>query len=269
MVRHSSMARQNGVQEKLFSVLTETRLRNPSYSMRAFARKLGISSSALSEILSGKRNVSYRMGERLLVQLGVDETEKNALLSSGESQDQKRSEKNQKAFQIGLDQVRFLAEWYHFAILALVEVAGFRPDPEWISKKLGIGRSVAQSAWERLLRLGLLRQKNPEGDFVLTHHSWETPDHVADQSLRRSHADGLELAARSLLEDSIEERDFTSMTMAVNSERLPEARKLIRKFHQKMSELMESGERNEVYRFSVHLYPLTRERVTRKKESPL
>ena len=69
------------VQQKLFETLAEVRLRNPSYSMRAFARRLGIGSSALSEILSGKRAMSYKMAARLLEKLDLEESEKGEILS--------------------------------------------------------------------------------------------------------------------------------------------------------------------------------------------
>jgi hypothetical protein len=60
---------QLAIQRLLHRKLEQARLRNPAYSVRALAMKVGLGSPALSEILNGKRRVSLklalRIGERL------------------------------------------------------------------------------------------------------------------------------------------------------------------------------------------------------------
>ncbi len=46
--------------------------------------------------------------------------------------------------------------------------------------------------------------------------------------------------------------------MAVDSEKIPEAKILIKEFRQKMSALLESGKKDEVYQLAVQLYPLSK-----------
>ena len=52
---------------------------NPSYSLRAFAKKLEISHSGLSQLISGKRNPSPRMKARIMARINIE-------ASSGEEQ---------------------------------------------------------------------------------------------------------------------------------------------------------------------------------------
>lgn len=63
-------------QEVFRSILSDqlraAKQRNPSFSMRAFSRKAGLSSSAVSEILAGKRKVSRRLALRVLGSLQQD-----------------------------------------------------------------------------------------------------------------------------------------------------------------------------------------------------
>ncbi len=54
--------------------------RNSSYSMRAFAQGLGMSASALSMVLSGKRQLSRLAAERIADKLGLDPETRRASL---------------------------------------------------------------------------------------------------------------------------------------------------------------------------------------------
>lgn len=54
--------------------------RNSSYSLRAFGRDLGLSSSRLSEILSGKTGISLNRGIGIAQRLGLEGDEKNLFL---------------------------------------------------------------------------------------------------------------------------------------------------------------------------------------------
>ena len=60
--------------------LDELKSKNPSYSLRAFARKLNVTPSALSEIINGKRRVSEKKAQSLAHHLLLDPTEKMKFL---------------------------------------------------------------------------------------------------------------------------------------------------------------------------------------------
>ena len=55
-------------------------LRNPSYSIRAYARDLDVESSSLSRVLSSKREISLNFANKVLNELKVPEHTKNSLL---------------------------------------------------------------------------------------------------------------------------------------------------------------------------------------------
>src|SRR4051812_3089835 len=56
--------------------------RNRAYSLRAYARALGLAPGALSEVFSGKRVPSYRMARKLVAALDLSPTEEERFLSS-------------------------------------------------------------------------------------------------------------------------------------------------------------------------------------------
>src|SRR5688572_17118598 len=56
------------------------------------------------------------------------------------------------------DAFRVISDWYHYTILELTFVEGFRNDPTWIANKLGITQFEAKEAIARLKRLELLEE---------------------------------------------------------------------------------------------------------------
>lgn len=163
--------------------------------------------------------------------------------------------------QLKLDTFAIISDWYHYAILELTFVPNFKADSKWISRKLSITVEEAKTAVERLQRLGLLIEEN--GSLIkssrgLTNQS-EVDTSVAHRELQR------QIINKAL--DAIDNcpadlKGITSMTMAIDMNKLPEARQLVRQFRRKMCALLEDGEQNQVYNLAIQLYP-----ITKKQES--
>jgi len=68
--------------EKLRIVFEARQRQNPLYSLRAFARDLGIDSSSLSKVLQGRRQLSKKAGVEVALNIGLDETETAEFLES-------------------------------------------------------------------------------------------------------------------------------------------------------------------------------------------
>jgi uncharacterized protein (TIGR02147 family) len=221
--------------------------------LRAFARHLAINPSALSEIMAGKRRASAELSGRLAARLG---------LSPDEAAELTKTQSNAIAYTtLDADKYRVVAEWHYFAILSLAETSTFRADASWIAKRLGIGSPEASEALARLERLGLL-MRTEAGELKPTGASFSTTDGVRDASVRYGHFQNLQLAERSLDRDDLERRDFSAITMAIDVAKVPEARRLIRDFRDRLCVLLESGDKTEVYKLCVQLFPLTHDGVT-------
>jgi uncharacterized protein (TIGR02147 family) len=82
---------------------------------------------------------------------------------------------------------------------------------------------------------------------------------VPSTAIRKYHRDNLVKAAEALEEVPVELRDFSSITMATCSEKVGQARELIRKFREELSDLMESGDRETVYTLAVQLFPVCKQ----------
>lgn len=256
---------QLALQKRLNETFSETQLRNPAFSLRAFARRLEVSPSALSEILKGKRRVSKKLAGRVVGNLCLGPIESRRLLELFPEHPQRRgtqTEYQSPYVELGIDQFHVMTEWYHFGILSLSQTFDFEDTPAWVAKRLNIRESDAQDALERLERTGLLKREL-NGKLRPTNRDYSTTDGVSDVSIRRAHATNLELARRSLENDLIDNRDFTATTMAIDLKKLPMAKKMIREFHDKLCAYLESGKRSEVYKLSVQMIPLS----VRKQEA--
>lgn len=237
----------------LRSEFLRRRKKNQAYSLRAYARHLGLSPGPLSEILGLKRPLSSRLAKRLAERLALGPEESAAFLSSVGADVETRE---RRLKEIDLDSFHVIADWYHYALLSLVETEGFRLDARWIARRLGVTPLEARLAWERLERLGLVERK--EGQGRLRQDGVTTPHDVPSAALRRAHRQALAQASKALEDVPVEERDFSFITLAIDPAKLGMAKALIKRFRAELSRLVETGRRTEVYRLGVYLMPLTR-----------
>lgn len=249
------------IQNKIRSHLELIKKKSPSFSLRAYAKKLNLAPSALSEILNGKRKISKKLAARILDKMNLDPKEASGLLSHF---DQKmletvranpRAQKSIDFLQLSSDQFNLISEWQHFALLSLMETKGFKSDVAWISRKLAMPQPTVNQAIERLLRLGFIFKKNKK--LITNKKALITSDNIPNQAVRKSHYVDLQLAEKALDSCPVDERDFTAITVAANSKNLDKAKKMIREFQDELTLCLEEGDKNEVYKFTFYLYPLT------------
>lgn len=256
------MAAQSEVLNALNKDLVRIRSRNPSFSIRSYARRLKVPHSTLSGIMSGKLPVTRRYAERLLNQLQLPPNQAQAIVSklknkTPSSKSYSDRGNDSEFTQVDMDQYHLISEWYYFAVLSLAETRDFQDNSEWIAKRLNIRKREARIALRRLERLGLL-QKNSVGKLQWTGKQFRTTSNIANLSIRKSHFQNVELIRKSLEMDELDECDFTAMTMAIDPKKLPEAKKRITAFRRSLCAFLESSSKEEVYKVFIGLFPLTK-----------
>ena len=262
------MTEQLAIQDKIRSHFAQLQRKNPAFSLRAFAMKLDISPSALSEIMSGKRKVSKKMAVKLLDRMYLDPKEVEAIkqlfdgkLAAAQGDDTtekgllQKYKKNISYLKLSSDQFNLISEWQHFAILSLMETVDFISDIDWISKRLKLTVTEAQKTLNRLIDLNLVSRKNNK--FAPTNEPLITSDDVANQAVRKAHYEDLKLAEKVLDHCPVELRDFTAVTVAVDKNKIPEAKQMIREFQDRLSQFLEDGPKSEVYKLTFYMYPLS------------
>lgn len=242
------------------------RKQNPQFSLRAMAKHLDLPPGRMSQLLSKKRPFTLQQGEKIADNLAYSPEQRQALLNLI-VQSRKQETKHLAALlktkrvatqynPIKADQFHLIADWYHFALLSLIETDDFRPNVSWISKRLGVGTTEVRAALDRLERLGLIAVL-PDS-VKLVHADNAAYSEIPSPALRLSHKQSLEQAIAALDAVPQEERDITSITMAIDKRKIPEAKKIIKEFRLQLSSLLESGDRQEVYNLNIQLIPITR-----------
>lgn len=238
--------------------------KNSGYSLRAFAKFLEIPSGRLSQLLSEKRRFTPKLGVKIASRLNFDPRQTELLLqairSSRSPAAASKPEKPKALYRaIEMDSFQAIADPIHYSLLSLLEVSGFKGSAKSIAEKLGISLVEARAAADRLERMGFLKRE--KGSYRLVAEEARTTSHdVSSAALREAHKKVLRETAESIDEIALELRDVTSITMAIDPRRLPEAKERIRAFRRGLSEFLESGNRSEVYRLNIQLMPVTKKR---------
>jgi uncharacterized protein (TIGR02147 family) len=243
--------------------LVERCRKNPQYSLRSFAKSLNVSPSALSSMLSGKRTITKKSKEKLGLALGLSlaDVEKYKSADFGVSAESANSAilNNLKIQQLTLDSFALISDWYHYAILELMKVKDFTSDTTWVSKTLGISKSEANIAIERLLRLGLIElDKKGQWKDRSEGYSSNINQNLTSAGSKKLQKKILEQSITALEELPTSERNHTSMTFAMNPDLLPEAMQEIARFRRKFcTQLEQKAKPERVYQLSISLFPVS------------
>ena len=118
------------------------RQKNPAYSLRAFARSMEISPARLSQVMNQKRALTDGQLKKLAVAFS-----QNRIIDENLPLWRSRLNKKHKATlacrpqkkyeELRLDQLKLVSDWYHSAIICLLEIPAQEPVTEtWIANRL-------------------------------------------------------------------------------------------------------------------------------------
>jgi len=249
----------------LLSEYEDRRKRNPSYSLRAFARFLGLESGTLSGILKGTRPIPRKDALVIVEKLSLSPIRKKVFLECAEATSDLRKLLRMKPSKETLstlldDQIALLAHWEHLAVLALLETKEALLTPETISRRLGIPAAKTNEILDELFNAGLL-EKPSRNRFkpskLAEGRNTATPNVTSARILARQ---SLDLARQKFIEDVEHLSYFGSNTLAISKSRILEAQELLIEFRKRLCCLLETGEKDEVYMFNIQLFPLTTNR---------
>ncbi len=241
---------------------------NPRYSLRSFAKNLELSPAALSQILAGKKLLTFALGKKIVAGLALAPNElksfwlsvhQSYLESDRKRKDQKITNIAKKFNDLNNEDLTFeifttISDWYYYAILQLIKTEDFVNDSQYISTQLGISKIQAKLAIEKLLQLNLIENKN--GVLRRTQEQLTTADQdVTHAALKKRIAQITNISVQSLENDPISKRNHTTMTMSIDPKKIPIAKNMIQTFMDDLSSVLESKNK-QVYELQINLFPL-------------
>ncbi len=254
----------------LISEYEKRATKNPTYSLRAFARDIALSPAHLSQVVRGNEGLSRASAERAARVLFQDASDIENFCKSVESQ-HGRSQVSREAARLTLieqwkrrkkelteNDFAEVMDWYHLAILHLTDLENFQAQSTWIAEYLGIEVAVVDQAIENLLKLDLLELsssgiKRKQGAFI---NSQSVPRPV----IREHHRQILTKAIESIEGQTIDQRFLSSITFGASKENLVEMRDAIKRFIAEIERISLKSEgdggKSELACVSVQLFDL-------------
>lgn len=236
--------------------------KNPAFSLRALAKRLKMSSAALSEILSGKRQVSETRAVALAKLLkhasGKPETLARAFNATGSLKRlQKVVNPNQEDI-LPKDLYALFADWRAFAVASLLRADRIADDGRAgakIGQRLDISAAAAASTLKRLIKVGMV-EVQPDGYFKTVPKVFRSPDEYPKSLIDKRVSAGLANAKDALRDPERWHRTCFS-TISVDVSKLDDAMQMIEDFVKRLSVFLSEGERTEVFELSAQLFSLT------------
>ncbi len=244
---------------------------NPSYNMSRFARDLGLSPGRLSEIFSHRQGLSTEVGKRIggIIGLSDGETEffcDQIEFEHGRSQAKRElarlrlSKRNDELEQrtLEIDTFHVISDWYHFAIVQLVELPFFREDPNWIARSLNISTAEATSAIDRLLRMDILT-RSEDGKLKRVDQTVVVQNKAPSEAIRKFNDQILDKAKAALAARPQNERTVSTGMVCIRRSDFEEIRAKVRRFSTRLLNEAEASEKEKeaVYCLSMQFFEVT------------
>lgn len=258
----------------LKATLEEKARQNSRYSLRAFAKKIGLSPGGLSQVMNGKKGLSPERAHSIGQALELTEPEVDYLLALVQMESarapalrlqylSKLKELNPKLVEgpefqqslLDLENFKLISDWYGLAVLELVTVVREDWTPAAIAKRLGISKIEAATTLDRLLKLDLI-QSSPSGSYRRVKGSMVVRPSVPDEAIRKYYSGVHDRSLESLSQD---ERASGAQVFAFDPDQLEEVKEMVDDFLLRLNKLAMKGKRrSEVYQALANVFPLTR-----------
>lgn len=265
----------------LTDVIEEKRARNARYSYRRAAQRIGISSGTLSRILNGSRHLGGSLLPKMISYLGLKrrEAEYFSLLVNFElltDENRKRQcyrellrMRTERNTLVPEENHQFFEQWYHVALFELLRIVKDPSDHAALGAMLlpPVSGPKARRAIEVLKKLGYIHQENDESScttepFLTTGDTWEG---VAIHSFQVAMST---LAAKALDTVPKEERDFSTLTMALSKEAFMKIREVVTNARAEIAAIeRECTDPERVYQINLQCFPLSREKRSEEGEA--
>lgn len=251
----------------LADILKKKCEKNPRFSQGAFAKQLGLTSSRLSEILSGKQGLSIKWAVRIAEKLKLSDADKEhfcQLVQAEHSRSpiqkdrskveiKKRKLKSEPA--LSEEVFTVIAEWQHLAILELYSLDPTLSTTQ-IAERLCIDKQLAKQSTERLVRIGQLELQT-NGHYQVVHDITMTTQDIPSATIRSFHRGMIGKAKEALEQSSAEEREISSVVLSAKSSSLPELKLQLRELRDRFAaEADKETGKDAVYCLNINFFRL-------------
>jgi uncharacterized protein (TIGR02147 family) len=247
---------------------SENKQRNSAFSFRFFGKQTGMKSfNYLKLVFEGKRRLTETFFQPFCKAMKLNSAEQayfHALIKFNEEKNAREKESlllelislrpKTDTFILDNARMRLCTEWYYIPLLELTESEDFQPNPEWISRQLGISTAKIKKALRELVKLEMLDEKN--GSYRKAKHIAYTQDEVSNLLIKIYHRKNLERASQLVLDQEVSEREFQSITFSVDAEKLQTLKGMVKSFKDHVLDFLEAprAKGKQLYQLNVQMF---------------
>lgn len=234
--------------------LAQRKERNPSYSLRAFSKALGVNVTALSMAMSNQRPLSKKKILKIASHLNLSTMQLARLLDDFGYEVDDQIE-NESFKEIDEADSFLLSDWYYMGILNLARLPNIPDDPVTIASRFNISETQAQEAIKKLKKAGLIHVE--AGMLKAREQFPATRRDVPSKAVQLFHKKILQVAQDRISTTPVALRDYSTVFFPADPESFSEVKELISKFKRKIARKMATPASKEVYVCAIQLFPLS------------
>ena len=274
----------------LLDYLSSRQKQDSTFSMRKWAKEMGLNSNALLVmLLNGRRPIKLKHTSFLLRGLSFTSQEKlyfQALVQYESSSSIEEKELSslwlstihpgKKGVRIReVEEYHIVAHWIHSAILSLCQLPSFDGSVEMAFKLLQkqIPPNEIRSAIERLIEFSYL-ERLENGKLLPCQSGTSTKDDIPNTAILNHHKEAIKKAYDTLEMTESNQRELRSFSFVMSKDKMEQAKNMIRKFQIQLEKAListtEEKEKDpemerEVYQYNVQFFQITK--ATEKTDS--
>jgi uncharacterized protein (TIGR02147 family) len=244
------------------------------FSIRTFAKEIGVTHALLSQILNSKRNLTDQAQEKISQYFELDDKEIAYFSLLRVVADAKNSNERYQAFSeiqktrqyrklnpTEFETYRYLTNWYYVAIREMVQYEDFSLDPKWIKDHLihKVSLEEVKLAVDFLKKHNYIIEDSKTGEISLPQLKIECKKGVFQLALAEYHRKMLAITAESIDTVPREQRRLFSYTFAVPKNNFKAISDILDRAQKEIEEL-EKGQSgpDSVYHVTLAAVPLAR-----------
>ncbi|MEZ4815958.1 MAG: DUF4423 domain-containing protein [Bdellovibrionota bacterium] len=249
--------------EALLDNFERIRKKRKSYSLRSYAKDLDILAPTLSNVLRGKRSLSFYAAIKAVEHLKLNPTQRAAFIESvlGDKKQNSSISKSNASLKKALVlkssiHDEFVSDPIYFSVLSYLNTDKGDKSSKGIARAFSVSQLKVGHVVTRLLEAGLLRLKG--GELVLTTSAFSSTDNIPSEAIRKAHRATLNSALKKLDEVSIKHRDYRSLKMPFSKSSMPLVKKEMKLFMEKIYRIAsKEKDKDEVYELALQFFPQT------------
>jgi transcriptional regulator with XRE-family HTH domain len=199
----------------LKSEFARRKIKSARYSLRMFAKDIGVAAPALSSYFNGHRNFSEKMMRKIFQKLAPAPDVMENILASYNNQD--FDPDGEKLF-LQTQYYHLISDPLYYSYLSLIDTKDFMDDDLVNSKRLNTKPEIINKIKNELTNLGLIKVKNKK--IVPIEQVLASTDNIPNTSLRIRHMQNMEDAKSALINLPVNERYFAFETLSFDPEDL-------------------------------------------------